>query len=66
MEREMEKTWLKSKMKREDIINAIPKAAIEALCREYDIEEGEYPEHDYEGCAMYTYFCWMKEVVEEE
>ena len=65
MKREDRICWLKSKMKREDIVKAIPEDALEALCREYDIEEGEYPENDYEGCAVYSYFYWMKKVVEE-
>lgn len=58
--------WLRSKMKKEDIIKGISKDAMESLCREYDQEKGEYPEHDYEGCALYNYFCWMKDTFGEE
>jgi hypothetical protein len=62
---EDENRWLRSIMKKEDIVKAIPEDAMEALCREYDKEKGEYPESDYEGCALCTYFYWMVQEMKE-
>ena len=66
MKKEDEKKWLRSTMKRRDIIRAIPEDALNALCREYDIEMGEYPESDYEGCALSTFFWGLMQDEEDE
>lgn len=66
MRYEDEVVWLRSTMSRADIVKAIPRDALEALCREYDIENGEYPESDYEGCALSSYFRWMEDAMAKE
>jgi len=43
-------------MKIQEAIQKIDGAALFALCEMYDDEEGTYPEHPFEGAAVYRFF----------
>ena len=48
-----------------EIVNAINYDALKALCTRYDAEVGTYPENEYEGEALLTFFEELKDEVKE-
>ena len=51
---------------RKSLISNIDKKTLRALCLEYDSEQGGYPEHEYEGYAVFRFFCQCLEVEKEK
>jgi hypothetical protein len=48
----------------EDLVRRIDTDALKKLCARYDIKEGDYPEHEYEGAFVFEFFEKMKREVE--
>jgi hypothetical protein len=53
-------------IKRKELINTIDKRALRALTIEFDRENGDYPEHEYEGAAIFSFFCEQKDKIKRE
>ena len=46
----------KEEAEAEEIVNGIDPIALEALCTRYDNKTGSYPEHEWEGDAIFEFF----------
>jgi hypothetical protein len=46
------------------VLGAINKEALHTLCKDFDILHGDYPEHEYEGDAVYQFFLKMVQIKE--
>ncbi|MCK4825145.1 hypothetical protein KA005_55870 [bacterium] len=55
-----EKQAKKEEKEAKDIVNAINSDALKALCARYDNKTGEYPRHEHEGAAVFTFFEKLK------
>lgn len=42
-------------VEREKYIKSLDPKAVRALCIEFDIQNGDYPEHEYEGAAVFQF-----------
>lgn len=60
-----EKQAKKEDEEAEDLVRRIDIDALKKLCERYDIKEGDYPEHEYEGAFVFEFFVKMKREVEE-
>lgn len=60
-----EKQAKKEDEEAEDLVRRIDTDALKKLCARYDIKEGNYPEHEYEGAFVFEFFEKMKREVEE-
>jgi hypothetical protein len=60
-----EKQAKKEEEKVKDIVKGIDPDALEALCARYDNKTGSYPEHEWEGDAIFEFFEGLKKDTEK-
>lgn len=60
-----EKQVKKEEEEAKDIVKGIGPDALEALCARYDNKTGSYPEHEWEGDAIFEFFEKLKSDVEK-
>lgn len=54
----------RKKMNVAEILKKIDRESLFDLCERFDKEHGEYPEHRFEGAALFVFFEGMREEVE--